>query len=74
VSIQIYKPPNETVEKPNFQIERKTDGGTIDRLFALTAAEQDCAGLDQRPKSVDLADIVYQSEQSPLYIHFRFGA
>ena len=27
-----------------------------------------------RPKSVDLADIVNQSEQRPLYIHFAFGA
>ena len=25
-----------------------------------------------RPISVDLADIVYQSEQTPLYIHFPF--
>ena len=30
-------------------------------------------GLDQRPKYVNFADIVYQSEQSPLYIHFGFG-
>jgi hypothetical protein len=28
----------------------------------------------ERPKGVDLADIVYQGEQSPLYIHFQFGA
>ena len=34
----------------------------------------ECAGLDQRPKDVDLADIVNQSEQSPLYIHFQFRA
>ena len=27
-----------------------------------------------RPISVDLADIVYQSEQTPLYIHFPFRA
>ena len=26
-----------------------------------------------RSKSVDLADIVYQSEQPPLYIHFQLG-
>jgi len=26
------------------------------------------------PKSVDLAKIVYQGEQIPLYIHFQFGA
>ena len=26
-----------------------------------------------RPVSVDLADIVNQSEQSPLYIHFALG-
>ena len=31
-------------------------------------------GLDPRPEHVDLADIVYQSEQHPLYIHFAFGA
>ena len=30
-------------------------------------------GLGERPKRVDLADIMYQSEQSPLYIHFHFG-
>ena len=31
-------------------------------------------GLYQRPEHVDLADIVYQSEQPPLYIHFALGA
>ena len=31
-------------------------------------------GLDQRPEDVDFADIVNQSKQSPLYIHFTFGA
>ena len=33
-------------------------------------------GLDQRPKGVDLANIVDQSElrTRPLYIHFKFGA
>ena len=33
-------------------------------------------GLDQRPKGVDLANIVDQSEPRtrPLYIHFIFGA
>jgi len=30
-------------------------------------------GLDQRPKGVDLADMVNQSEQRPLYIHFPLG-
>ena len=30
-------------------------------------------GLCQRPEHVDFADIVYQSEQPPLYIHFQFG-
>ncbi len=32
-------------------------------------------GLDQRPKGVDLADVVYQSEPRtrPLYILFKFG-
>jgi hypothetical protein len=31
-------------------------------------------GLDQRPEHIDLADIVNQSEQYPLYIHFALGA
>ncbi len=31
-------------------------------------------GLDPSPEDVDLADIVNQSEQSPLYIHFAFGS
>ena len=31
-------------------------------------------GLDQRPEHVDLADIVNQSKQYPLYIHFPLGA
>ena len=30
-------------------------------------------GLGERPKSVDLADVVYQGEQPPLYIDFLFG-
>lgn len=30
-------------------------------------------GLSQRPEDVDLADIMYQGEQSPLYIHFAFN-
>ena len=54
--------PNETVEKPYFQVERKFADGTIDRLFALNAAGQECAGLDQCPISVDLANIVDQRE------------
>ena len=29
--------------------------------------------LSQRPEHVDLADVVYQSVQRPLYIHFAFG-
>jgi hypothetical protein len=39
----------------------------------MNTAEPGGAGLDQRPKGVDLADIVYQSEQLPLYIHFQPG-
>ena len=31
-------------------------------------------GLGERPEDVDLADIVYQSEQPSLYIHFALGA
>ena len=30
-------------------------------------------GLVERPKGVDFANIVYQSKQPPLYIHFQFG-
>ena len=54
--------PNESVEKRYFQVERKSDDGTIDGLFVLNAAEQECAGLDQCPRSVDLAKIVDQRE------------
>jgi len=74
--ITVTMPPNETVEKPCFQTECKSGDGMIDRLFALNVAEQDCAGLDQCPKSVDLAEIVDQSEPRtrPLYIHFQFRA
>ena len=32
------------------------------------------SGSGERPEDVDLADIVNQSEQSPLYIHFAFRA
>ena len=32
-----------------------------------------CQRLGQRPEHVDLADIVNQGEQPPLYIHFGFG-
>jgi len=48
----------------------------IDRLFALKASKQDGAGLGQCPKSVDLANVVNQSEPRtrPLYIHFQLGA
>jgi hypothetical protein len=68
--------PNETVEKPILQRAFPVQGSTerpVSRaegsfLFFLL-----CQGLDQRPISVDLADIVYQSEQSPLYIHFQLG-
>ena len=66
--------PNETVEKPYFQVKHKSAGGSSAWWFAMNAAGQDCGGLDQHPKGVDLADIVYQSEQPPLYIHFPFGA
>ena len=30
-------------------------------------------GLGERPKHVNFTNIMYQSEQSPLYIHFGFG-
>ena len=69
--------PNETVEKPilgrAFPVQGLTERpvsrvvGSL-RFFSLRQ------GLDQRPKGVDLADIVNQSEQSPLYIHFPLRA
>jgi len=68
--------PNETVEKPFFQstfpgqrlLERpgsRSEGGLTDVSLRQ--------GSVDRPECVDLADVVYQSEQPPLYIHFQLG-
>jgi hypothetical protein len=69
--------PNETVEKTNIEKKSGTDiNQTLD--FSLgqrwSGVNRLKLGLDQRPEGVDLADIVNQSEQYPLYIHFTFGA
>jgi hypothetical protein len=73
---EIHKPPNETVEKRILEstfsgqplVERPdspSEGGLTDVSPRHGSAE--C------PKRVDLAEIMYQGEQSPLYIHFQFG-
>ena len=54
-------PVREPSERPNSQV-----AGRI-RYFPLVQGSED------RSKGVDLADIVNQGEQIPLYIHFRFG-
>ena len=43
-------------------------------MKAVLMGESISWGLGKRPKSVDFADIVYQSEQPPLNIHLGFGA
>ncbi len=53
--------PNETVEKPNFQTERKGSAGFLS-LRAVGQVVGVWKGLDQRPKYVNFADTVYQSE------------
>ena len=68
--------PNETVEKPilgrAFPVQGPTKRpnslvvGSL-RFFSLRQ------GLYQRPEDVNFADIVYQSKQPPLYIHFALG-
>jgi hypothetical protein len=62
---------NETVEKLYFQTEREADSWSS---CTLNGTKRGRAGLDQRPKGVDFADIVHQSGQPPLYFHFQFGA
>ena len=54
-------PVREPSERPNSQV-----AGRI-RYFPLVQGSED------RSKGVDLADIVNQGEQPPLYIHFGFG-
>ena len=69
--------PNETVEKLFFL---RTIPGHAMIGSAVSCPEGDYTGnlipqgLLERPISVDLADIVYQGEQPPLYIHLGFGA
>lgn len=41
--------------------------------FSWNTVKGEGMGSGQRPKGVDFADIVDQSEQPPLYIHFPFG-
>ena len=67
---------NETVEKPVFQGAYNPSRYLPTRLahrmrFCWVHPIPD--GLMERPKGVDFADIVHQSEQLPLYIHFWFG-
>ena len=61
----------------NWFLESHSYQGQIERLasrieggFADDWVRQ---GSVDRPKSKDLADIVYQGEQPLLYIHFHFG-
>src|SRR5215211_314322 len=72
----LLQTPNETVEKlilgstfPGQPLVERPDspseGGLTDVSLGHRSAE--------RPKRVDLAEIMYQGEQSPLYIHFQFG-
>lgn len=69
--------PNETVEKPLLGraipvqgLTKRPNSRVIGSLRFLSLRQ----GLDQCSKGVDLADIVNQSKQSPLYIHFPFRA
>ena len=64
---------NETVEKPYFALWRCGAAGLFCNQNAVEGVPATWIGLGQRPKGVDLADIVNQSEQPPLYIHFPFG-
>ena len=70
-------PPNETVEKLFFSRTipgRAMIGSAVSRSEGNQTGDMVPQGLVECPKSVDLADIVYQSEQPPLYIHFQFRA
>jgi len=67
---------NETVEEVNFAFGRQGLDPTFEREYGWTGV-RDVDGLDKRPKGVDLADMVNQSEPRtrPLYIYFfMFGA
>lgn len=68
---------NETVEKPIFGRAFPVQGPTKRPVSRVEGGFTDilpCPGSVDRPEHVDLTDIVYQSVQPPLYIHFRFGA
>jgi hypothetical protein len=69
-------PPNETVEKLILQISFPVRGIIESPVSRIEGGCTDvflCQGSADRPKRVDLADIVNQGEQSPLYIHFQLG-
>jgi hypothetical protein len=68
--------PNETVEKRTLgstfpgqplaeRPDSRSEGGLTDVSLRHRSVE--------RAKRVDLADVVYQSKQVPLYIHFQVG-
>ena len=67
---------NETVEKPimgrAFPVQVSTER-PVSRAEGSFSFFLLCQRLGQRPEHVDLADIVNQGEQPPLYIHFGFG-
>jgi len=66
---------NETVEEVNFAFGRQGLDPTLECEYGWTGV-RDVDGPDKRPKGVDLADMVNQSEPRtrPLYIYFTFGA
>jgi hypothetical protein len=66
--------PNETVEKPKFCRSAPVRRSNFHRGQGWNGVNRLKLGLDQSPEDVDLADIVDQSEQCPLYIHFTFGS
>lgn len=67
----IAKPPNETVEKPNFQTQRLVGDRSSVGILSRSAAGWDRLGLVQRPEHVDFADIVYQGKQLPFQTEVR---
>ena len=75
--IQIIHAPNETVEKlvlardfPGPRASRESRSGVAGGVRGVLSRP----GSVDRPKGVDLADIVDESKQLPLYIHFPFRA
>jgi hypothetical protein len=70
-------PPNETVEKVNLQSAFAGQGlieGPVSRSEGGWRGSWKGKGSVERPKSMDFADIMYQSKQPPLDIHLQFGA